>query len=134
MPIYNYIKTFDPGKEKQLKTIIKNAEERTHELEEKIKKVDSLLNQARQRATEGEIFKYGNFFGEEANKNLKSSKINLGLMMGSIVLTIVLSIVFLQKIQFIQTEDANFWENLLNTVNSQNILIKFVILSLGGSI
>jgi len=131
-PIYNYIQAFDPSKDKKLKELVKNSEERIKKLNEDLTKTEKLLNEAQKKATESEILEYGNFFGNEADKNKTSAKNNFWIMIGSIVLTVILAIVFLQKVDFITTEGANFWDNLLNTINTQNILIKFIILSLGG--
>lgn len=53
-------------------------------------------------------------------------------MIGAIVLTFGISIFYLRDISFVTVEGANFWSNLFNTINTQNIIIKFVVLSLGG--
>lgn len=131
-PIYNYIQAFDPSKDKKLKELVINSEERIKKLNEDLTKTEKLLSNAQKKATESEILEYGNFFGTEAGVNKKNAKINFWIMIGSIFLTVVLAIIFLQKVDFVTTEGASFWDNLLNTINTQNILIKFIILSLGG--
>lgn len=130
--IYNYIQAFDPSKDKQLKELVKNSEERIKKLDEELDKTEKLLIDAQKKATESKVLEYGSFFGNEAKENkLRASK-NFWIMIGSIVLTTIFAIFFLQTISFTINQKLNFWENLLTTVNSQNILIKFVILSLGG--
>jgi len=130
--VYRYIKDFDPGRDERLKEVIKKSEERIKKLNEDLSKTETLLQQAQKNAVQSEVMEYGNFFGNEALKNEITAKINRRLMFISVALTATLSIVFLQNISFISSEKLTFFENILQTVNTQNILIKFVLLSLGG--
>lgn len=130
--IYRYIKDFDPGRDEKLKDVINKSEERIKQLNEDLTKTDILLQTAQKKAIQGEITEYGNFFGTEALKNEATAKINRWLMFGSILLTGIISILYLQNIKFISFERLTFFENILQTINAQNILIKFVLLSLGG--
>lgn len=130
--IYGYIKDFDPGRDAELKNVIKKSEERIKKLNEDLSKTEILLQQAQKKAVQSEIMEFGNFFGKEAADNNKVAKINRYFMFGGVILTAVLAIVFLQNIKFISTENATFFESILQAVNAQNILIKFVLLSLGG--
>lgn len=131
-PIYNYIKTFDPARDTKLKDVINKSEERIKKINEDLSKTETLLREAQKKTIQSEIIDYGNFFGKEALKNEKTAKINRWLMFGSILLTSAFSIIFLQNIKFISSEKLTFFENILQTVNAQNILIKFALLSLGG--
>ena len=130
--VYRYIKDFDPGRDEKLKDVIKKSEERIKKLNEDLSKAETLLHEAQNKTVQGELVDYGNFFGNEAKKNDLVAKLNQKLMLGSIVLTAVLSIVFLQGVKFISSDGLTFFENILQTINAQNILIKFVLLSLGG--
>lgn len=130
--IYNYIQIFDPSKDKKLKELVKNSEERIKKLNEDLTKTERLLEGAQKKVIENEISDYGNFFGEEAEKNKKASNRNFWFMIASVTLTAICSIIFLQNIKFISSEELGFWDNLLRTINMQSILIKFVILSLCG--
>ena len=103
-----------------------------HDIDKNLNKTENLLNEAQKKATQSEIIKYGNFFGQEASGNKRNAHINFWVMIGCIVLTLSLSVFFLREITFLKTEGANFWSNLFNTINTQNIIIKFVVLSLGG--
>lgn len=129
-PIYNYIQAFDPSKDEKLKELVKKSEERVKKLNEDLNKTEKLLSEAQKKATETEILEYWNFFWSESEKNLWNAKLNFGLMIFSIFLTFLLTIFFLQEIKFIEESWKWFFENLLNTINSQNIIIKFIILSL----
>src|SRR3989339_44661 len=130
--IYGYIKDFDPARDERLKDVIKKSEERIKKLNEDLSKTEALLQQAQKKAVQSEVMEYGNFFGNEAVKNERTAKINRWLMFGSVALTAVLSVIFLQNIKFVSSEEMTFFENVLQTINAQNILIKFVLLSLGG--
>jgi len=130
--IYGYIKDFDPTRDERLKDVIKKSEERIKKLNENLSKTEALLQRAQKKAVQSEVTEYGNFFGNEALKNERMARINRWFMFGSVALTATLSIIFLQNIRFILSEELSFFENILQTVNAQNILIKFVLLSLGG--
>ncbi|MBI4920076.1 hypothetical protein HY838_02210 [Candidatus Azambacteria bacterium] len=130
--VYRYIKDFDPSRDERLKDVIKKSEERIKKLNEDLSKTEVLLQQAQKKAVQSEVMEYGNFFGNEAFKNERTAKINRWLMFGSIILAATLSIIFLQNIRFVSSEKLTFFENILQTVNTQNILIKFILLSLGG--
>lgn len=130
--VYRYIKDFDPARDERLKDVIKKSEERIKKLNEDLSKTEALLQQAQKKAVQSEVMEYGNFFGNEALKNERTAKINRWLMFGSVVFTAILSIIFLQNVRFILSEELTFFESILQTVNVQNILIKFVLLSLGG--
>ena len=131
-PVYNYIQTFDPSKDEKLKELVKSSEDRIKKLNIDLTKTEKLLNEAQKKATESEILEYWNFFWTEWGKNKTNASINFYLMLTSIVFTFILSILFLQWVGFVSDENTGFWGNLLNTINTQNILIKFVVLSLGG--
>ena len=131
-PIYNYINTFDPARNTKLTVATKKSEERIKKLNEDLVKTEQLLQRTQKVTVESETQDYGNFFGKEAKKNKASASWNLGLMIGSVFLTAVFSIFFLQKIEFITTENLTFFEKILQTINTQDILIEFVLLSLGG--
>lgn len=128
--IYNYIQSFDPNKDWKLKEIEKNYREKIEKLNEDLIKTDELLKSAQKKSVEEEILEYWNFFWTEAQKNTVNAKVNFNLMLLSILITLLLTIFFLQEIEFIQKEWQWFFENLFTTINSQNIIIKFVILSL----
>lgn len=130
--VYRYIKDFDPGRDEKLKDVIKKSEERIKKLNEDLSKTETLLQEAQKKAVQSEIIDYGNFFGSEAGKNERTAMLNRYLMFGSILLTGILSIIFLQNIKFVSSEEVTFFENILQAINAQNILIKFVLLSLGG--
>lgn len=130
-PIYNYIQTFDPSKDGKLKELVKSTEAKINEVNKELAKAEGLLKKAQENATESEVNEYGNFFGLEAKQNKINWNLNLGLMIFSIILTITLAILFLQEVTFVKTDWEWFWTNLLDTINTQNILIKFVALSLG---
>ena len=131
-PIYSYIQFVDPSKDKKLQKLLEISEQKIKKLNENLNKTENLLNEAQKKATQSEIIKYGNFFGQEASGNKRNAHINFWVMIGCIVLTLSLSVFFLREITFLKTEGANFWSNLFNTINTQNIIIKFVVLSLGG--
>lgn len=130
--VYSYIKDFDPGRDTKLKDVIKKSEERIKKLNEDLLKTEELLQQAQKKAVQSEVIDYGNFFGQEARKNEIVANRNRWFMFGSVVITALISIIFLQNIKFISSENSTFFENILKTINIQNILIKFVLLSLGG--
>ncbi len=130
--VYRYIKDFDPGRDKKLKDVIKKSEERIRKLNEDLSKTEELLQQAQKKAVQSEVIDYGNFFGQEAIKNDIAAQTNRWFMFGSILATALMSIIFLQNIKFISSEELTFIENILQTINAQNILIKFILLSLCG--
>jgi hypothetical protein len=99
-------------------------------LNEDLGKTEKLLEEAQKKATETEILEYWNFFWNEADKNLLNTKRNFKFMILAIFITFVLTIFFLQEIKFIEENWKWFFENLFNTIISQNIIIKFIILSL----
>lgn len=130
--VYRYIKDFDPGRDAKLKDVIKKSEERIIKLNEDLSKTEGLLQQAQKKAIQSEVIDYGNFFGQEAKINNTAAERNRWFMFGSIAITALMSIIFLQNIKFVSSENLTFFENILQTINAQNILIKFVLLSLGG--
>lgn len=130
--IYNYIQTFDPSKDEKLKEQVKKSEDRIVKLNEDLSKTENLLQNAQKQATKVEVQSFGNLFGEEAEKNKKSAKNNFWIMIGSIILTATLAIIFLPEIGFTKIKDASFLDNLLSTITSQNIILRFVIISLGA--
>lgn len=130
--LYRYIKDFDPARDEQIKEVIKQSENRIKKLNEDLTKAETLLQQAQKKAVQSEVLEYGNFFGTEAEKNESAARWNRWFMFGGVILTAILSIVFLQNIEFVSAEGKTFFENILLTINAQNILIKFVLLSLGG--
>lgn len=129
--VYRYIKDFDPERDEKLKDVIKKSEERIKKLNEVLSKAEELLQEAQKKTVQSEIIDYGNFFGQEAEKNERVANKNRWFMFGSIAVTALMSIIFLQNINSF-SEDLTFFENILRTVNTQNILIKFILLSLGG--
>jgi len=130
--IYRYIKDFDPSRDEKLKDTIKKSEERIKKIDEDLSKTENLLQQAQKKVIQNEVIEYGNFFGREALKNENAAKVNRRLIFAGIILTGALAIIFLKEVKFISHENSTFFENILQTVNAQNILIKFVLLSLGG--
>ncbi len=130
--VYSYVKDFDPARDELLKEVVKKSEERIKKLNEDLSKTEVLLQQAQRKAVQSEVMEYGNFFGTEARKNDETAKTNRRLMFGSVTLTALLSIIFLQNVRFVSSENLTFFENIFQAVNTQNVLIKFVLLSLGG--
>ncbi len=130
-PIYNYLNSFDQSEDTKISETIKKAQEKIDKLNNKLEKTDNLLLEAQKIVTGVKAIQYGNFFGSEASKNDKTSKFYIWMMIGSIVLTGIVSIFFLQDVEFVKNDNATFWKNLFNTINTQNILIRFVVLSLG---
>lgn len=137
-PIYNYINALHPIKEVDDDELKASWKERSaiinsnfKKSEEKLKKIEEILARAQGASVGAETLKYGNFFGAEAEKNKKSAQIYFWVMMSTVFLTAFIAILFLQ-FDFVKTAGGDFWSDLLATINSQNILLKFAILSLGG--
>lgn len=130
-PAYSYLHAFDPAKDKELDGIVRTAKERSEEINTTLSKAEQILSTAQQHAIKSEVLKYGDFFGTEANKNKKNAKINFWVMIGCIVATVVLGFFFSRNINPITTEGAGFWANLLAT-NAQNIIFRFILLSIMG--
>lgn len=130
--LFNYFNIIDPSKGKELKKYIQEANEKTKELEDKLKTVDELLEGAKQTAKKVEVQSFGNFFEKSATENKTKANRAFMLMISSIIFTLILSIIYLQDITFIMDDKMKFWENLLSTVNSQNLIIKVAIITLLG--
>jgi hypothetical protein len=129
---FNYLTNIDPSKNEELKRYIVEAGNKVKELGDKLKTVDELVEGARKTAQKAEIQSFGSFFGDCAKDNKVKAIVAFWLMMVSIIATMLLSIGYLQNIHFIKEGDMTIWENLLNVINSQNIIIKIVIISLAG--
>ncbi len=130
--LFNYFSIIDPSKGKELKKYIQDASQKVQELDDKLKTVDELVEGAKQTAKKAEVQSFGTFFGDCATQNKSKARTAFWLMIGSIIFALLLSIIYLQDIAFIENQEMNFWENLFSTVNTQNLIIKIVVITLAG--
>lgn len=127
--VLGYIEWKDPLKNKTNKKAVKEVSNIIDELSEKSSKIEELLNKAQIVATKGETLKYGDFFGSEATANSTAANWSFWLMITSIFLTGFLAIVILESATF-ELFENNKWSDIVHYINSQNLLIKFVLISL----
>ncbi len=127
--VISYVQTFDPKKDEQLKRSTLEVEKRIKQLDAVLTEAEKLSQNAKKGAVKREISTYGNYFGNEATKNRKKANHSFIWMIISIILTAVISIFILGAIN-INISDKRFWFSVFNAINSQNILIKFVVISL----
>lgn len=128
--VLGYIEWRDPLKNKTNKEIVKQADVVIKELNDKSLKVEELLKNAKISATKGETLKYGDFFGSESRANTTAANWSFGLMIVSILVTALLAMFILEGATFELSENSK-WSNIFYYINSQNLLIKFVLISLG---
>lgn len=122
---------FDANKNERLNETTRVYDEKIKQLDEKLKKTEKLLESSQVTATKREVSEYGNFFGKEAGANKENAKNNFWFMIVSIVITALVAVFILWGINFVSA-DKGILLDLLNTINSQNILLKFVVISLGA--
>lgn len=128
--IIHYVQTFDPRKNEQAKKIDLEMQERIKQLDLTLSKAEELSKITQGKTVKNEVATYGEHFGNEASKNKHSAWISFACMMASIFLTALTSLFLLNAISF-DVSDKGVWVDLFNAISSQNILVKFVVISLG---
>jgi NADH:ubiquinone oxidoreductase subunit 3 (subunit A) len=130
-PILNYVRFLDPGNQKKVQ-----------ELEKTLKEAGKLITDVKIKSEESkkiaekqEVSKYGKAFEDMAKKNGKSAIRNFIAMLLFLVITVVFACLFLWGGTFSIIEEGatlGFWENIWNNIITQNIVLKFFVLSAGG--
>lgn len=128
---FAYFSIIDPSKDRELKKYITEADEKVKELDEKLKSVDDLIEGAKRTAQKAEAQSFGDFFGDTSKENKERAQQAFWLMFLSVAVTAGASFLFLHNFEF-DNKDGNFWGNFLETIYSQNLLLKIIFVSLGG--
>jgi hypothetical protein len=114
----------------------KSAEfdERMHEILQKskefgehIRSAEESISHIKKRAQEKEVEFYGNFFEKTAKNNKEDARLAFWLMIASIILTAFTAVIYVQNINI----TSESFSGIFKSIQSQNILIKIILLSLG---
>lgn len=128
---YNFLASIDPSGKGQLSEYTKEIEESIKRLKEKTEVIDSLLTGAQLKATQAESTGFGRDFGDESDKNKIRAYWARGGIAFGVLGTATLAFLSLQD-PFVIAEEGAWLDKLLNLIYEQNLLIKVIILSLGG--
>ncbi len=132
-PFYTFLVLKDPAKNEEFKRQIIDAQGKIGEFEAQITKAQSLLSTVQNEAQKIEAIKYGRFFGDCADKNDQAAKNAQTYMALSAGVTLIIAILLLagDTDWFVRVQNQNT-SQVLTEIFHQGLLLKFLILSIGG--
>jgi len=129
--VFSYLQFVDPTNE----TKQNELQKRLKEVDSLTKKVEKSLEVSSKVAQKQEVVEYGNYFGDMAeNTNAKRAKINQIAIYISLFLTAFLACVFVWGEEFVSfsNQELSIFKIIWNTIISQNVLLKIIVVSVGG--
>jgi len=130
-PFYTALILKDPARNKELKKQIFDAQEKLKEFDSQIAKAQTLLGTVQKEAQKVEAVKYGKFFSVCAGKNEVAAGDAQKYMAVSAVITLLFASLLLAGDTGSFAVIPGFGE-ILNSIFHQGLLLKFLILSIGG--